>query len=152
MFCPSKRMEICWIRARHQCSTDRHTAVLKMNGTDERNEGRRTDTTYQCGHGLKVITAYRTVTTRVQTPLLVYSIVWADAQAACQHFLCTCLVSTELVWLLFQQKTWWRCQGLNPGPHTCKACALPLSYIPLHFYIMSIAMHKQSSEGWKPQL
>lgn len=25
----------------------------------------------------------------------------------------------------------WRCRGLNPGPHTCKACALPLSYIPL---------------------
>uniref|UniRef100_A0A8C2C1M4 Lysosomal membrane ascorbate-dependent ferrireductase CYB561A3 n=1 Tax=Cyprinus carpio TaxID=7962 RepID=A0A8C2C1M4_CYPCA len=24
----------------------------------------------------------------------------------------------------------WRCRGLNPGPHTCKACALPLSYIP----------------------
>ena len=27
-------------------------------------------------------------------------------------------------------KTCWRCRGLNPGPHTCKACALPLSYIP----------------------
>ena len=27
-------------------------------------------------------------------------------------------------------KTSWRCRGLNPGPHTCKACALPLSYIP----------------------
>lgn len=25
----------------------------------------------------------------------------------------------------------WRCRGLNSGPHTCKACALPLSYIPL---------------------
>ena len=24
----------------------------------------------------------------------------------------------------------WRCRGSNPGPHTCKACALPLSYIP----------------------
>lgn len=24
----------------------------------------------------------------------------------------------------------WRCQELNPGPHACKACALPLSYIP----------------------
>ena len=24
----------------------------------------------------------------------------------------------------------WRCRGLNSGPHTCKACALPLSYIP----------------------
>ena len=28
------------------------------------------------------------------------------------------------------QKLLWRCRGLNPGPHTCKACALPLSYIP----------------------
>ena len=27
----------------------------------------------------------------------------------------------------------WRCRGLNPGPHTCKACALPLSYIPCNF-------------------
>ena len=25
----------------------------------------------------------------------------------------------------------WRCRGLNSGPHTCEACALPLSYIPL---------------------
>ena len=25
----------------------------------------------------------------------------------------------------------WRCRGLNPGPFTCKANALPLSYIPL---------------------
>ena len=24
----------------------------------------------------------------------------------------------------------WRCRGLNSGPHTCEACALPLSYIP----------------------
>ena len=24
----------------------------------------------------------------------------------------------------------WRCRGLNPGPFTCKANALPLSYIP----------------------
>ena len=24
----------------------------------------------------------------------------------------------------------WRCRGSNPGPHTCEACALPLSYIP----------------------
>lgn len=24
----------------------------------------------------------------------------------------------------------WRCRGLNPGPHTCEARALPLSYIP----------------------
>lgn len=25
----------------------------------------------------------------------------------------------------------WRCQGSNPRPHICKACALPLSYIPI---------------------
>ena len=25
----------------------------------------------------------------------------------------------------------WRCGGLNPGPFTCKANALPLSYIPV---------------------
>merc|ERR1712212_385354 len=25
----------------------------------------------------------------------------------------------------------WRCGGSNPGPFTCKANALPLSYIPL---------------------
>ena len=24
----------------------------------------------------------------------------------------------------------WRWQGSNPGPHTCKACALPVSYTP----------------------
>ena len=24
----------------------------------------------------------------------------------------------------------WRCRGSNPGPFTCKANALPLSYIP----------------------
>ena len=29
-----------------------------------------------------------------------------------------------------KKKKNWRCRGLNPGPHTCKACALPLSYIP----------------------
>src|SRR4029434_7820016 len=27
-------------------------------------------------------------------------------------------------------KRFWRCRGTIPGPHTCKACALPLSYIP----------------------
>merc|ERR1711867_70630 len=30
-----------------------------------------------------------------------------------------------------QQKKW-RCGGSNPGPFTCKANALPLSYIPAH--------------------
>ena len=28
------------------------------------------------------------------------------------------------------KKKVWRCGGLNPGPFTCKANALPLSYIP----------------------
>ena len=27
----------------------------------------------------------------------------------------------------------WRCGGLNPGPFTCKANALPLSYIPVDY-------------------
>ena len=27
-------------------------------------------------------------------------------------------------------QNFWRCGGLNPGPFTCKANALPLSYIP----------------------
>ena len=26
--------------------------------------------------------------------------------------------------------SWWRCRGSNPGPFTCKANALPLSYTP----------------------
>ena len=29
-----------------------------------------------------------------------------------------------------KNKRIWRCRGLNPGPFTCKANALPLSYIP----------------------
>ena len=29
-----------------------------------------------------------------------------------------------------RQHLFWRCWGSNRGPHTCKACALPLSYIP----------------------
>ena len=36
---------------------------------------------------------------------------------------------------LLYYKTWvktgWRCRGSNPGPFTCKANALPLSYIPI---------------------
>ena len=30
----------------------------------------------------------------------------------------------------------WRCRGLNPGPFTCKANALPLRYIPSHNKIL----------------
>ena len=28
----------------------------------------------------------------------------------------------------------WRCRGSNPGPFTCKANALPLSYIPVRSF------------------
>ena len=37
--------------------------------------------------------------------------------------------ATTAIWNL-SQKISWRCGGLNPGPFTCKANALPLSYIP----------------------
>ena len=33
------------------------------------------------------------------------------------------------------EKRMWRCGGSNPGPFTCKANALPLSYIPISSYI-----------------
>ena len=36
----------------------------------------------------------------------------------------------------------WRCRGLNSGPHTCEACALPLSYIPSDFKPYSDLMRK----------
>ncbi len=39
----------------------------------------------------------------------------------------------------------WRCWGLNPGPHTCKACALPLSYIP---FISSINISLHKAKYW----
>ena len=42
---------------------------------------------------------------------------------------------------LYCQKSLWRCGGLNPGPFTCKANALPLSYIPSH------AIHTKISIG-----
>ena len=31
---------------------------------------------------------------------------------------------------IFPKRSAWRCRGLNPGPFTCKANALPLSHIP----------------------
>ena len=37
-----------------------------------------------------------------------------------------------LVWMS-SKKYKWRCGGSNPGPFTCKANALPLSYIPVCF-------------------
>ena len=33
---------------------------------------------------------------------------------------------------------------MNPGPHTCKACALPLSYIPFRTYREKVRFSKQS--------
>ncbi len=33
----------------------------------------------------------------------------------------------------------WRCRGSNPGPFTCKANALPLSYIPRYPYLVKYA-------------
>ena len=32
----------------------------------------------------------------------------------------------------------WRCRGLNPGPFTCKANALPLRYIPYDDYVYNL--------------
>ena len=43
-------------------------------------------------------------------------------------------------------KRMWRCRGLNPGPLTCKASALPLSYIPIH----AIGMHWAYSKRYVP--
>ena len=48
--------------------------------------------------------------------------------------------ATTAIWNL-SQKISWRCGGLNPGPFTCKANALPLSYIPSH------AIHTKISIG-----
>ena len=39
----------------------------------------------------------------------------------------------------------WRCGGLNPGPFTCKANALPLSYIPL-IPLLFLEPHKSEIE------
>ena len=39
--------------------------------------------------------------------------------------------------------TRWRCRGLNPGPFTCKANALPLRYIPLIEIKQQISLLKQ---------
>ena len=36
----------------------------------------------------------------------------------------------------WRPKKSWRCGGLNPGPFTCKANALPLSYIPSDGFIL----------------
>ena len=54
-----------------------------------------------------------------------------------------CNVASDIIkWrFIYQERTsiknlfnHWRCRGLNPGPFTCKANALPLRYIPFCFY------------------
>ena len=39
----------------------------------------------------------------------------------------------------------WRSWGVNPGPWTCEACALPLSYTPLHWQADSLPLHHLGS-------
>ena len=34
---------------------------------------------------------------------------------------------------MLKKNPFWRCRGLNPGPFTCKANALPLRYIPFWY-------------------
>ena len=41
------------------------------------------------------------------------------------------LVATNASLIRMPDKKHWRCRGLNPGHLTCKASALPLSYIPV---------------------
>ena len=61
----------------------------------------------------------------------------------------------NLEWIIPKPKSWkqwivwkkvtthWRCRGLNPGPFTCKANALPLRYIPLIEIKQQISLLKQ---------
>ena len=51
------------------------------------------------------------------------------AKLTCQNVLDTSC-SIALTFSSTGRENNWRCRGLNSGPHTCKACALPLSYIP----------------------
>ena len=46
--------------------------------------------------------------------------------------------------MMLGKKYKWRCGGSNPGPFTCKANALPLSYIPVY-------MRKQDFAGQYPK-
>ena len=48
---------------------------------------------------------------------------------ACKVGGCIIIESGFKIFVFTKGKSW-RCRGSNPGPHTCKACALPLSYIP----------------------
>ena len=47
----------------------------------------------------------------------------------------------------------WRCRGLNSGPHTCEACALPLSYIPeMAVALVTLIFHfTKHTSATKPQ-
>lgn len=50
---------------------------------------------------------------------------------------CRCRLSNINIWTCNTKTLEWRCRGLNPGPFTCKANALPLSYIPTYrLYIL----------------
>ena len=63
--------------------------------------------------------------------------------------------------LFIFDKRLWRCGGLNPGPFTCKANALPLSYIPRRWghgdfqynswrnYILEFGIYLQLYYSWK---
>ena len=43
----------------------------------------------------------------------------------------------------------WRCRGLNPGPFTCKANALPLRYIPYDEYGNTLVYVYFQSQNFK---
>ena len=49
----------------------------------------------------------------------------------------------QLLLVYVHQNFMWRCGGLNPGPFTCKANALPLSYIPFIQPAYKIFQHNQ---------
>ncbi len=53
---------------------------------------------------------------------------------------------SEIILLKFAWKSSnisWRCWGLNPGPHTCKAGALPLSFILCSKKVLSVSVDLQ---------
>ena len=78
--------------------------------------------------------------------------VFLNVRAVLSHFVC-CTVELVLYFSMNCCEVWntcwpnrtkkktkkqkknkkkWRCRGLNPGPFTCEANALPLKYIPCH--------------------
>lgn len=67
--------------------------------------------------------------------LLPTSLTWRELlifQKPCQIFFISSVSAQWVMRVLSLQKShqFWRCRGLNPGPFTCKANALPLRYIP----------------------